>query len=820
MDGLQNRSQGVTRRGFLKTALATGAIAASAGGMATAETWLSPAKAVAQSADERVAYTYHNEHCLCNCMLKCTVRDGRLSMIEPRPNEDNRFHNVCLKGISEIQHIYGDARIQSPMRRVGERGSGEFEVITWEEAFKTIAREFKKCQDTYGEDALWIQYSTEAQQRLKPLIASILHAQAGGMNGYDMGQGNGLNQAFAFSGMFALNTMWEWPQAKTVLMVNCNVLETGMMWSRGFFQAQEAGTKMIVCDPRFSTTASKADEWVALRPGTDPALFLGMIHHILEAGLYDTDHIMANTHLPFLIDAETGELLDADPAGTAEAMAAYEQAAAEAKAAGTELPEDIVKPAKKFMVWDGAQNAAVRFSEATTPALEGTFTVNGRKVCTLFTRLREEMAEYTLEWTEKITNVPASQIASVAEQYAEGPSIICNGVGGIDKYGSSDIAGHCYALIASLTGNYGKRGTGCGIYCYHVTPYEAELGGWRLPEDAAPSPSPLGFYDMVRTDKVHAAMFFGDIPTQKAANWNKTLEWINSLDFICVADIYHSSVCDYVDMILPSCSKFESADSVGGVKCANGYILQNQKIIDPLFESKQDFYIEKGIAEAMGYGELYPATAEEYAAATLKSDDPMVEGFTLEALSAANGALKLLGTEDPLGPEVGMDYHTPSGKQEPYYENMLSWGQAFPAWESPVEAYVDNPLREKYPLMFTQSRTRFRVHSCYSGAKWIQQFYEPHIELNPVDAAARGLSNGDDVEVFNDRGSFRTKVLISDAIQPDMAYMAESTYAQYMNGTLMQSVSNDQLTERGYDLLFGPMIPYNDTLIEIKKVGA
>ena len=812
MNGTRESLKGLTRRNFVKGVLATGAIAAAAGSAATAESWLAPAKAVADDADEHVAFTYHNEHCLCNCMLKCTVRDGRLCMIEPRPNEDNRFHNVCLKGISEIQHIYGDVRIQSPMRRTGERGSGEFEVITWDEAFKTIAEEFQKCQKTYGEDALWIQYSTEAQQRLTPLLASILHAQAGGMNGYDMGQGNGLNQAFAFSGMFALNTMWEWPQAKTVLMVNCNVLETGMMWSRGFFQAQEAGTKMIVCDPRYSTTASKADEWVSLRPGTDPALFLGMVHHILENDLYDRDHVMAYTNFPFLIDVATGELVDADPEATAAAQKEFE----EAQKAGKEA----AAPVKAFVVWDEAAKAAVRFAEAKKPALEGTFTVDGRKVCTLFTRLREDMAEYTLEWAEGITNVPADQIAGVAEQYAEGPSVICNGVGGIDKYGSSDIAGHCYALIASLTGNYGKRGTGCGIYCYHVTPYEAALGGWQLPADAAPSPSPQGFYDMVRTDKVHAAMFFGDIPTQKAANWNKTLEWINSLDFICVADIYHSSVCDYVDMVLPSCSKFESADAVGGVKCANGYILQNQKIVEPLFEAKQDFYIEKGIAEAMGLGDLYPKTAEEYAAAILKSEDPQVAGFTLDKLFAADGALKLLGSDDPLGPEVGMEYHTPSGKQEPYYENLIKWGQAFPAWESPLEAYVDNPLREKYPLMFTQSRTRFRVHSCYSGAKWIQQFYEPHIELNPADAAARGLANGDDVEVFNDRGSFRTKVLVNDAIQPDMAYMAESTYAQYMDGTLMQSVSNDQLTERGYDLLFGPMIPYNDTLIEVRKVGA
>ena len=166
-----------------------------------------------------------------------------------------------------------------------------------------------------------------------------------------------------------------------------------------------------------------------------------------------------------------------------------------------------------------------------------------------------------------------------------------------------------------------------------------------------------------------------------------------------------------------------------------------------------------------------------------------------------------------------MTYKTPSTKQEPYYENMLAWGQAFPQWEQPGEAYADNPLREKYPLQFNQARSRFRVHSAYSGAKWIQQLFEPHIELNPVDAASRGLADGDAVEVFNDRGSFRTKLRLNNAVQPESAFMAESTYRQYLDGTLMQSVSNDQVNPRGYDQTFGPMIPFNDTLIEIRKAG-
>lgn len=175
----------LSRRGFLKAAAATGA----AGFAGASLTGIAASAAQAESAaSETLGFTYHNEHCLCNCMLQCTVRDGRLAMIQPRENEDKRFQNVCLKGISEVQNIYGDARIQRPMKRVGERGSGEFEAISWDEAFQMIAENFKAIQDKYGKEALWIQFSTEASQRFPPLLASVLGAQAGGLNGYDMGQ--------------------------------------------------------------------------------------------------------------------------------------------------------------------------------------------------------------------------------------------------------------------------------------------------------------------------------------------------------------------------------------------------------------------------------------------------------------------------------------------------------------------------------------------------------------------------------------------------------------------------------------------------------
>lgn len=194
-------------------------------------------------------------------------------------------------------------------------------------------------------------------------------------------------------------------------------------------------------------------------------------------------------------------------------------------------------------------------------------------------------------------------------------------------------------------------------------------------------------------------------------------------------------------------------------------------------------------------------------------------GFTLEKLQEAGGALRLIGSEDLIAPEVGFTYGTASGRQEPYYEALLEFGQAFPAWEAPCEAYPENPLREKYRCSSTR---RVLASACTRPTRarsGFRKWPSPHIELNPADAATRGLEDGDAVEVFNDRGSFRTVLRVNEAVRPESAFMVESTYRQYLDGTIMQSVSNDTLNPRGYALPFGPMIPYNDTLIEIKKVG-
>ena len=104
MTGTQSASRGLTRRDFLKVGVAGATGLAAAGSMTGCGAWLGAA--TQQAADEKTVYTLHQFMCTGRCSLKCTVRDGRLAMIQPNDTVDPYYRHVCVKGISEIQHVY------------------------------------------------------------------------------------------------------------------------------------------------------------------------------------------------------------------------------------------------------------------------------------------------------------------------------------------------------------------------------------------------------------------------------------------------------------------------------------------------------------------------------------------------------------------------------------------------------------------------------------------------------------------------------------------------------------------------------------------
>ncbi len=406
----------------------------------------------------------------------------------------------------------------------------------------------------------------------------------------------------------AFNGVADWKNCKTLLFVGVNFIESSLTQTKPFFDAKDEGMFAVSIDPHYSPTSSKCDQWIPIEPGTDAALFLGMLTVVLDNGWYDEEYVRAHTSLPFLVSDADGSLLsDGDGAP---------------------------------FVWDEAAGGARLAADAESPALEGSYDVDGASCTTVFSLLKQSQQRYDAAWASKVTGIPADVIESLAERYATGgPACLAVGYGGNDKYGNADIAGHAAGILAAVTGNIGRAGGGIGYPGFGYG--SAPLGAWPLAADMKPTTLSVPAFELPYVDSpVKCFIGVGDQIQQRFADLNKLDEWVQGLDFIVYADVYHSTGAQYADLVLPICSRFESDESLGGVRSNKGQVMLRQQVLEPLFESKTDFSFERELARALGIDASLPSSNEERIAHMLDTaTNPKVAGITLEALQNNQGVL-------------------------------------------------------------------------------------------------------------------------------------------------------------------------------------
>lgn len=794
----------ISRRNFIKAGVA-GSAALGLSGSIVSKKWFQPTSA-SNEPKEKVKFTYHPPNCGGRCAFKCTVRDGKLSLIEPNTWADERFSTICLKGLSEVERVYSPDRIKTPLKRVGKRGEGKFVSISWDEALSTIGDNLKKLKDEYGGDSILVSLSSGVEYPYE-LLSALLDTQYVTEHGIDMGMANGFEECIGGQNYaYMQNEITDWVNSSTIIILGSNILETTITDSKFFFEAQEAGAKIITIDPNYSTTASKSDQWISIKPGTDSALLLGMVSIILENGWYDEDYLVSNTTIPFLIREDNDQLLRLDENDN----------------------EDVEE--NPYLIWDVKSDSVKPFNEkGVKPALEGEFTVNGVKVKTAFTTLKENQRQYSSSWAAEKTEIDEDIIIELTKDYAtRGPAVFGWGFGPVDKLANSDVVGHTGAVLGALTGNIGRVGGSVGAVTHHASAWGAELNSWPLPDEyeivsaAAFFSGPaleMPTQDMrEKENSVKAVINIGNTFQQHFANLKKTEEWIEKLDFVVTIDPYHCPSADYADIVLPAATSFESEYEIMNMQINRSHVLLSERVIEPLFESKSDFQIEKEILAQFGLDKYLPETPEELIEAKLDSDDSALEGINVKTLKENNFIMRLNVPNEPYRGFMDQNYDTPTGKMELYHEKMVEDNQALPNYDPPAEIH-DKELLKKYPLQFSQARSRYHVHSQFNNVEWLNQLDGgPKLELNPVDAKERGLKNGDVVEVFNDRGSFQAKCKLTEAYRPGQIRMHEGWWTKHMIDGNLQNVTNDKFNERQYKLRYGPVIAFCDTLVEVKKI--
>jgi len=766
-----------SRRAFL------GGSAAAAGGLVVADhlRFFQPLFGQAASAaelvitgKETVFRTGHSNNCDGACGHFIHVVDGRVTEIGPATWGTKTisgapaptFHpRICLRGLSQISNTYSPDRIKYPYKRVGPRGSGKWQRISWDEATSLIAENFAAAQEKYGKKSVWIAPYTGSLALIEGVVgagfrfASVIGASAGDSEGDNEGDSAtpaGWNYVLVDpanpsngGGFFTGHESVDFLSAKTIVFWANNVAETSIPDWRVMCDARDTnGTQLISVDPRFTVTSAACDEWLPIRPGADTALIDGIINYVLSNGLYDADYIRRYTVGPYLVDPGTKKWLRA---------------------------KDVIAGAKDdYVVFDESDGKIKAASDpsVTTTALFGTHAAGQTEAPTALQALADMASKYTPEYTSSLTDIPASQVVALAQTWGTQKPLAVRVGFGLSHWYHGDLHMQALLTLQAITGNIGVHGGGVTTFAGGLTTTAFDLVHWWNPTGTAyPVLEPMDFCDAVLKDDpypVRAAWFMIDNFAQQMSDRNQVVKAMQALDFCVVSDYMLSATADIADLVLPACTYLEKTDLLSS---NNFYLQYMPKIIDPLFESKSDLDAIAMVAEKMGVGKYFDQSPDEYLRQIMhlgQSDaDPTVKGLTWEQLTSE--AVHLNTDPMPYVPFYNKEFPTKSGKIEFYAEMLVPFGQELCEHQEPIEASPTNPLFKKYPLVFLSTHTRFRTHSQYVNLPWMKEINnggQGFLEINPKDAKARGISDDDVVRIFNDRGQMKVRARLTESIKP------------------------------------------------------
>ncbi len=711
------------------------------------------------------------------CGILAHVKNGVLVKVEPAEFPDPRFRHICARALCSTQFVYHPDRLKYPLKRAGKRGEGKWQRISWDEALDTIAKRLTVIRKKNGPESLAWAIEVMAYIRL----ASALEATMINPIGFGDAAGPCADEVTFGTQYGHLYTMDIKSPGMCVLW-GANQAETRPYYWRRIRDARERGAKLVAIDPRFTSSASKADLYISIRPGTDAALALGMMNVIFEKGLQDKDFIIKHTVGPFLVRGDNGMFL---------------------------RERDISSlDSDNYVIWDTrTKKPAAHVEEGTLPALDGAYKAGDIKCRPAFQLLVDLAKQYPLETASEITEIPARTIEGFALDYINRKPVASYRSMGLQRTFHGDLSWRAVATLAAVTGNINLDGYNEG---YRRFLFDANT---MLYGDKFPRPMPLlKAYEAITTGQpypIKALWLAGHNFINQDPDNNKVLkELVPNLEFIVVADMFMTDSARYADIVLPTCSFFEYLDMLPPLDILSPYVQLQPKIIEPLYESRPDRDIVNEIGLRMGLGDDFPVSAEQYVERLLSSGHPSMEGITLEKLK-----------EGPVeaAPYNFTGFGTASGRLEFYSEHMKEHGQELPLYIEPIES-ARQPQAKKYPLSYLSTHTKYGNHSLLANIAWLRELNaEPLLEMNPLDAAKRGIADGNIVVAFNDRGSVKLRVKVHQGIRPGVVNINEGWWRHHFTEGSYQELTHATINPAQL-AVFDPNSAMYDNLVEVRKI--
>ncbi|WP_395697937.1 molybdopterin-dependent oxidoreductase [Methylocella sp.] len=691
--------------------------------------------------------------CPDTCAMIYEARDGLLTGVSGAREHPFTRGGLCVKVKDFDAHHYNPDRLLHPLRRTGPKGSRRFERISWDEAIGEIGARWRAIIAEHGAQAI-MPYSYLGNMGLVQGINSgdpFFNRLGATVN----------EKTFCASGS---STAWllsvgptggvdpeSFVHARFIVIWAANSISTNLHHWPFVLEARKRGAKVVVIDAHRSRTAKAADWHIVPRPGTDGALAMGFVNSIIEQGLVDEDYVFRHT--------------------------------------------------------------------------KG------------FDELKARAADFSPEYVEAVTGVAAEDVRRFAREFATiQPSVIRLGVA-LERSAGGPQAIRAACALPSLVGSWRHVGGGLlqmPIWEFPVDWAKASRPDWIRPGTRVVNALQLGAAltgELALDPPLKSLFVYCANPVSQAPQTNKIVEGLKREDlFAVVAEHFLTDTAKYADIVLPATMAAEHEDVMWS--WGHFYLTYNQKAIEPRGECKPSSEMWRLLAREMGFDDpVFARTDSELCAEYVDWASPKLGGADFGQLKA-RGFLRLdVGGPDDRAPHAHGGFPTPSGKAEFLVEGatnfvagpfrmMYEGGQAGEPVD-PLPGYV--PPRESpqsgragvYPLNIVSPKSHGFLNSCYANERHkIKGQGEQFVLINPGDARARDIREGDPVRVYNDRGDFEGVARVSED-SPEGVIVATLGYWRSLNRSdgSVNCISSDAFGGLGHAPTF------SDNLVEVRRVN-
>ncbi|WP_172135084.1 molybdopterin-dependent oxidoreductase [Adlercreutzia sp. ZJ473] len=698
--------------------------------------------------------------CHAKCGVLCEVnKDGELVSVKGNPEDPRSEGRLCSKGLSAKKILYDPERLRWPLRRKGERGAGDWERITWDEALDWLEGRIRAITDEHGAEA--IAFGQGTGRGTNQWTARM--GNAGGRVHHSLAPGNiclvpMMVQSIVQLGCFPIFDGCDFDHADCIVFWGANSVWTEATYSSGQIgRSRDRGAKLIVIDPFFEhPLAAKADHFLGVRPGADTYVAMAWLNVIISEDLYDHEFTRKHTNAPMLlIDGPdvplNGQLID--PEGNPQSMLVFDRASGQ-------LVDTHVKGVDEDMEYRGMVTLA---DGSEVP------------VKTVWAALKDLVAEWTPERASEMSWVPADVIRESARTYANAPAATINVFQGVEEQTNCRDTIQLILMIIAICGNLEKKGGNLSMPFWNQmfalsgpspeTAVELRMVDERAPGYLNGSGNTNMIFNAMLTDEPYPVR--GYIMVQgNPLSWSEDTKFVRralmSLDLLVCMDYYMSPTCELADLVLPS-THWTERDYLADEVCSE-WVFAQQKAVEPLYERKSDVWFFRTLGHRLN-PEWWPwETDEELFDWQLEQTHA---GITWDALK------EQWIHHLPMMPSRHFEengFATPSGRAELYCVAELAVGAGpFPKASEPKESpYATPEVAKEYPLIGVTGR-RYPVyyHSAYRGIPHLREIVpEPQVMFHTSVARELGVEYGEWVWIESPTGRITMKARPTDGVDP------------------------------------------------------